>query len=160
MQNDCVYTIYVKTGTGFKAGTDSKIALTLGDGSGRSAWVPDLEQWGIMGPSHDYYERGHIDAFSGRGPCIGIPICRLNLTSDGSGHRHGWYCDSVEVTSTGPRRACSQTIFCVDRWLATDAPPYDLTAVLDGCGKMEGGGRRHEGGGAFVVRDARLSSAT
>lgn len=157
MQNDCVYAIYVKTGSRFKAGTDSKIALTLSDGLGRFTWVPDLERWGLMGPSHDYYERGNIDAFSGRGPCIGTPICRLNLTSDGSGNRHGWYCDYVEVTFTGPRRACSQTIFYVDRWLAIDAPPYDLTAVLDGCGRMES---RHGAGGPLVVREAKFSSAT
>ncbi|XVF54941.1 hypothetical protein PTKIN_Ptkin05aG0221300 [Pterospermum kingtungense] len=131
--DDCVYTLYVKTDSIIKAGTDSKISVTLGDSQGRSVWVPDLQSWGLMSPSHDYFERGNLDVFSGQGRCIASPICRLNLTSDGSGPHHGWYCDYVEVTSTGPQRACSQTVFYVDRWLAADAPPFQLTAVLDGC---------------------------
>lgn len=90
-----------------------------------------------MGPSHDYYERGNIDIFSGRGPCIGTPLCRLNLTSDGSGKHHGWYCDYIEVTSTGPHKQCSQTIFYVNQWLATDVAPFQLTAQLDGCSSWD-----------------------
>ncbi|KAM4122916.1 hypothetical protein ACB094_01G119800 [Castanea mollissima] len=132
-KEECVYTLFVKTGSVIKAGTDSKISLTLGDPSGRSVSVPNLESWGLMGTKHDYFERGNVDAFSGRGPCIGASVCRLNLTSDGSGSHSGWFCDYVEVTSSGPHKACSQSIFYVDRWLANDAPPYKLSVVLDGC---------------------------
>ncbi|OAY48122.1 PLAT domain-containing protein 3 [Manihot esculenta] len=135
--NECVYTVYVKTGSIIKGGTDSKISLALGDPQGQSVWVSDLESWGLMGPSHDYYERGNIDIFSGRGPCIGTPLCRLNLTSDGSGKHHGWYCDYIEVTSTGPHKQCSQTIFYVNQWLATDVAPFQLTAQLDGCSSWD-----------------------
>ncbi|CBI31241.3 PLAT domain-containing protein 1 [Vitis vinifera] len=131
--DNCVYALYVKTGSVPKAGTDSNISITLSDPGGKSVRVSDLESWGLMGSNHNYYERGNMDVFSGRGPCIGAPICRLNLTSDGSGEHHGWYCDYVEVTATGPHRPCGQTIFYVDQWLASDAPPYQLTAVVDGC---------------------------
>ncbi|KAL3524145.1 hypothetical protein ACH5RR_016979 [Cinchona calisaya] len=131
--NECVYTLYVQTGGIIKAGTDSNISVTVGDSKGRSVWIPNLKDWGLMGPNHDYYERGNLDIFTGRGPCISSPICRLNLTSDGSGDHHGWYCDYVEITSTGPHEPCSQSIFYVEQWLATDAPPYHLTAILDGC---------------------------
>ncbi|GAV89034.1 PLAT domain-containing protein, partial [Cephalotus follicularis] len=131
--NKCVYNLYVKTGSIMKAGTNSKISVTLGDPQGRSIWVPNLESWGLMGPSYDFYERGNVDIFSGRGPCIGAPLCRLNVTSDGSGSHHGWYCDYIEVTSSRPHRACNQAAFYVDRWLASDAPPYQLSAILDGC---------------------------
>ncbi|KAA3460442.1 lipoxygenase-like proteiny domain-containing protein 1-like [Gossypium australe] len=102
--NDCVCTLYVKTGWMMKAGTDSRISVVLGDRSG-----------------------GH-----GRGSCIGSP-CRLNLTSDGSGWHHGWYCDYIEITSTGPQQPCAQTVFYVDQWLAADIPPFQLTAFRDGC---------------------------
>ncbi|KAL7001732.1 hypothetical protein U1Q18_002880 [Sarracenia purpurea var. burkii] len=148
--NECVYTLYVRTGSGIKAGTDSKISVALGDSDGRSVWAPDLEAWGLMSRSHDYFERSNLDIFAGRGPCTGAPLCRLNLTSDGSGHHHGWFCDSVEVTSTGPQKECSQTIFYVDQWLATDAPPYQLTAVLDGCNR-EDAPPTHGNIGPFVV---------
>ncbi|CAN0902330.1 PLAT domain-containing protein 2 [Linum grandiflorum] len=134
-ENECVYTFYVETGTGFKAGTDSRISVSIGDAAGRSVWIPNLESWGLMGPTHDYFERGNVDIFSGRAPCIGAPICRLNLTSDGSGAHHGWYCDYLEVTSTGAHKQCRQTIFYVEQWLATDVSPYRLTAMLDGCRK-------------------------
>lgn len=133
VQNECVYTLYVQTGSIIKAGTDSKISATLGDAFGKSVWIQDLEQWGLMGRKHNYYESGSLDIFTGRGPCIASPICRLNLTSDGSGDHHGWFCEYVEVTSTGPHKACNKSIFYVERWLAYDAPPYQLSALLDRC---------------------------
>ncbi|KAK2975806.1 hypothetical protein RJ640_022823 [Escallonia rubra] len=156
--NECVYNIYIQTGSIIKAGTDSTISLTLGDSSGKSVWASDLEDWGLMGQKHDYFERGTLDIFTGRGPCIGSPICRLNLTSDGSGDHHGWFCDYVEVTSTGPHKFCSQTVFYVDQWLASDAPPYQLTAVLDGCSEMDNKVRK-SGHGPFVV-GKRVGSAS
>ncbi|XP_021892088.1 PLAT domain-containing protein 3-like [Carica papaya] len=137
-ENLCVYNLYIRTGSIFKAGTDSKISVTLGDAQGRSVQIPNIESWGLMGPNYDYFERGNLDIFSGRGPCIASPICRLNLTSDGSGPHHGWYCEYLEVTSTGPHKECSQTIFYVDQWLADDAPPYKLSAILDGCRDLDG----------------------
>ncbi|PIA48216.1 hypothetical protein AQUCO_01400652v1 [Aquilegia coerulea] len=135
--DDCVYTLYVKTGSIIKAGTDSKISITLGDAQGKSVSIPDLERWGLMGSNYDYYERSNQDIFTVRAPCVGGPLCRINVTSDGSGDHHGWYCDYVEVTSTGPHKGCSQTIFYVDQWLAKDAPPYQLTAILDGCSQLQ-----------------------
>ncbi|KAF5189093.1 Plat domain-containing protein [Thalictrum thalictroides] len=145
--DDCVYTLYVKTGSIIKAGTDSKISITLGDANGKSVSIPDLEQWGLMGPNYDYYERGNQDIFTVRAPCVGAPLCQINVTSDGSGAHHGWYCDYVEVTLTGPHKACSQTIFYVDQWLAKDAPPYKLTAILDGCSQLQ----QKKANGPFVV---------
>ncbi|URD78763.1 Embryo-specific protein 3, (ATS3) [Musa troglodytarum] len=138
-EDECVYTVYVRTGSVFKAGTDATIGLTLGDAAGREVAVADLVAWGgLMGPDHDYYERGALDAFSGRGPCgLATPLCRLNLTSDGAGAHHGWYCEYVEVTATGPHALCSQTLFYVRQWLATDAPPYRLYATVDGCDQPE-----------------------
>ncbi|TYG90977.1 hypothetical protein ES288_A12G226800v1 [Gossypium darwinii] len=137
--NDCVYTLYVKTGCMMKAGTDSRISVVLGDPFGRSVWIAELRSWGLMPYAHDYFERGNLDVFSGRGccsnrvgsvgSCIGSP-CRLNLTSDGSGWHHGWYCDYIE------------TVFYVDQWLATDIPPFQLTAFRDGC-YMQDEPRKH-----------------
>ncbi|KAL2550153.1 PLAT domain-containing protein [Forsythia ovata] len=133
LQYECVYTLYVQTGSVIRAGTDSKISVALGDPKGNSVWIPNLKEWGLMGRNHDYFERGDLDIFTGRGPCIESPVYRLNLTSDGSGAHHGWFCEYVEVTSTGPNMACSQSIFYVDQWLAMDALPYQLATVLDGC---------------------------
>ncbi|KAJ8772349.1 hypothetical protein K2173_027526 [Erythroxylum novogranatense] len=158
--NVCVYALYVRTGSVFKGGTDSTISATIGDSYGRSVWIPDLKLWGLMGPKHNYFERGNLDIFSGRGPCIGAPICRLNLTSDGSGSHHGWYCNYVEVTSTGPHTECSQTIFQVEQWLATDVPPYRLAAVLDGCGSWSSVPAKHvKRRRPFVVRHPIEGSA-
>lgn len=135
---ECVYTLYVRTGSIIKGGTDSKISVRLGDASGKSVRIPDLEKWGLMGPNYDYYERGNVDIFTGRGQCLNPPICRLNVTSDGSGDRHGWFLDFVETTFTGPHKQCSQTIFYVEQWLAYDAPPYELSVSLDGCKRKTG----------------------
>ncbi|KAL4385076.1 hypothetical protein GQ457_15G007470 [Hibiscus cannabinus] len=147
--NDCVYTLYVQTGWMVKAGTDAKISVTLGDSFGRSVLIPDLRSWGLMPTTHDYYERGNLDVFSVRGVCIGPP-CSLNLTSDGLGWHHGWYCDHVEVTSTGPQSTCSQSVFFIDQWLASDVPPFQLTAYRDGCYR-QGGHLKRERQGPLVV---------
>lgn len=89
---DCVYTVYVRTGSVLKAGTDSNITLTLYDGNGYGVRINNLEAWGgIMGPGYNYFERGNLDIFSGRGPCLTGPVCAMNLTSDGTGPHHGWY---------------------------------------------------------------------
>ncbi|KAE8715967.1 Splicing factor-related [Hibiscus syriacus] len=149
MQTDCVYTLYVKTGWMIKAGTDSKISVVLGDSFGRSVLISDLRSWGLMSPAHDYYERGNLDVFSVRGGCIGPP-CSLNLTSDGLGWHHSWYCDYVEVTSTGPQTACTQTVFFIDQWLAANVPPFQLTAYRDGCYR-QGAHLKHGRQGPLVV---------
>ncbi|KAH6799467.1 Lipase/lipooxygenase [Perilla frutescens var. frutescens] len=131
---DCVYSLYVRTSTIIKGGTDSIIATTFYDAQGYGIRINNIEAWGgLMGPGYDYFERGNLDIFSGRGPCLKGPVCKMNLTSDGSGSGHGWYCNYVEVTVTGVHEQCSQQDFEVEQWLATDAPPYELTAVRDLC---------------------------
>lgn len=132
--NKCVYTVYIRTSSIISGGTDSNIALQLYDKHGDEVDVPNLVKWGgLMPAGHDYFERGNLDIFSGRGPCLSTPVCAMNLTSDGTGPHAGWYCDYVEVTSTGPHIACSQQLFKVERWLALDAPPYNLTAIVNDC---------------------------
>ncbi|KAK4800899.1 hypothetical protein SAY86_021386 [Trapa natans] len=132
--NQCVYTVYVRTGSIIKGGTDSIISVRLYDVYGEVVDVTDLEAWGgLMPAGYNYFERGNLDIFSGRGPCLAAPICALNLTSDGSGPHHGWYCNYVEVTATGPHVPCSQQQFTIEQWLARDTAPYDLTAIRNYC---------------------------
>ncbi|MBA0561083.1 hypothetical protein Golob_017936, partial [Gossypium lobatum] len=90
---DCVYSVYIRTGSIIKGGTDSIISLKLEDAYGESVEITNMETWGgLMEPGHDYFERGNLDIFSGRGRCLDAPVCSMNLTSDGSGTGHGWYC--------------------------------------------------------------------
>ncbi|XP_010937482.1 PLAT domain-containing protein 3 [Elaeis guineensis] len=130
----CVYTVYIRTGSIWKGGTDSVISLVLAGSDGWGVAITDIESWGgIMEAGHNYFERGNLDIFSGRGPCLSTPPCWMNLTSDGSGSHHGWYCNYVEVTTTGPHMGCAQQLFTVEQWLATDAAPYQLYATRDSC---------------------------
>lgn len=92
-----------------------------------------------MGPGYNYFERGNLDIFSGRGPCLNGPICKMNLTSDGTGSGHGWYCNYVEVTVTGVHRECRQQHFEVEQWIATDHSPYQLTFIKNLCRKTKSG---------------------
>ncbi|GAB2278598.1 hypothetical protein Dimus_013276 [Dionaea muscipula] len=133
-EQNCVYTVYVRTGSIIKGGTDSIISVTVYDEFGGAAEISDLESWGgLMESGHNYFERGNLDMFSGRGPCIGGPVCAIALASDGSGPHHGWYCNYVEVTSTGPHIQCAQQQFTVEQWLALDAAPFELTAIRNYC---------------------------
>ncbi|PKA58062.1 hypothetical protein AXF42_Ash019288 [Apostasia shenzhenica] len=138
----CVYTLYVRTGSIWKGGTDSKINLALAGSDGNGLLITNLEEWGgLMGDGYNYFERGNLDIFSGRGPCLSSPPCWMNLTSDGSGPHHGWYCNYVEVTFTGPHLGCSQTRFTVEQWLAMDTSPYQLYATRDYCYASNSDGR-------------------
>ncbi|KAE8730575.1 Late embryoproteinsis abundant hydroxyproline-rich glycoprotein family, putative isoform 1 [Hibiscus syriacus] len=133
-EEDCVYSLYIRTGSIIKGGTDSVISLTLQDGYGEFVEISNLETWGgLMEPEHNYFERGNLDIFSGRGRCLSSPVCSMNLTSDGSGPGHGWYCNYVEVTVTDVHSPCSQQLFTVEQWLALDASPYNLTAIRNNC---------------------------
>lgn len=139
---DCVYTMYIRTGSILKAGTDSVISATLYTAEGDGIRIKDLEKWGgLMGPDYNYFERGNLDIFSGRGPCLSAPVCSLNLTSDGSGPHHGWYCNYVEVTTTGVHGSCNQALFTVEQWLALDTSPYSLTAIRNNCPSGSGSRR-------------------
>ncbi|KAF5749811.1 lipoxygenase y domain-containing protein 1 isoform X1 [Tripterygium wilfordii] len=132
--DDCVYTVYIRTGSIIKGGTDSIISLTLYDVFGETVEITDLEAWGgLMGPDYNYFERGNLDIFSGRGECLSSPICALNITSDGSSPHHGWYCNYVEVTATGVHTPCTQQQFTVEQWLALDTAPWELTAIRNYC---------------------------
>ncbi|KAL6633531.1 hypothetical protein ACP70R_026202 [Stipagrostis hirtigluma subsp. patula] len=131
---ECVYTVYIRTGSIWKAGTDSNITLELAGADGNGVGISDLPSWGgQMEPGHSYFERGNLDIFSGRGPCMRAAPCWMRLRSDGTGPHHGWYCNYVEVTVTGPHRGCAQQLFTVEQWLATDAAPYKLEAVVNNC---------------------------
>ncbi|XP_074264384.1 PLAT domain-containing protein 3-like [Silene latifolia] len=131
---NCVYTFYIKTGSIIKAGTDSKINLELWNKQGDGIRVTDVEKWGgLMGSKHDYFERGNLDLFSGRGPCLRGPVCALKVVSDGAGSYSGWYLNYIEVTTTGPYSGCAKQKFDVEQWLALDASPYELFAERDYC---------------------------
>ncbi|WVZ73637.1 hypothetical protein U9M48_021922 [Paspalum notatum var. saurae] len=131
---ECVYTVFVRTGSIWKAGTDANITLELAAEDGNGVGISDLPSWGgLMGQGHSYFERGNLDIFSGRGPCMAKPPCWMRVASDGTGAHHGWYCNYVEVTVTGPHKGCAQQLFTVEQWLATDAPPYKLEAVVENC---------------------------
>ncbi|BBN18133.1 hypothetical protein MPTK1_8g00030 [Marchantia polymorpha subsp. ruderalis] len=137
----CVYTIFVKTGWLPKAGTDSSISTQFFDSKGNSYKVDSLTEWGgnLLDADHDYFERNNVDVFSGLGECLNGPICGLNLTSDGTGDHHGWYCDYVEVTSSGVGKSCNNHHFTIEQWLATDAYPYSLTSTKDECAEVTSG---------------------
>lgn len=109
-----------------------------------------------MGVGYNYFERGNLDIFSGKGPCLTGPVCEMNVTSDGTGSHHGWYCNYVEVTTTGAHIPCAQQTFTVEQWLATDTSPYELTAVRNYCGSDDVSGDRRRG----VVRETGYSSSS
>jgi hypothetical protein len=130
-----VYTFYIRTGSIWRGGTDSTISLELYDASYSSIYISNLTLWGgnVMGQDHDFFDRGALDILTGLGDCLEKPICGLNLISDGLGDGHGWYVNYVEVTFTGAHLNCSQHLFTVERWLATDTWPFTLTYDADEC---------------------------
>ncbi|XP_073105471.1 PLAT domain-containing protein 3 [Elaeis guineensis] len=153
--NQCVYTVYIRTGSIWKGGTGSVISLALAGTNSSGFAITDIKSWGgIMEVGHHYFERGNLDIFSGRGPCLETPPCWMNLTSDGTGSHHGWYCNYVEVTTTGPHMGCAQQLFTVEQWLADDTPPYQLYAARDYCSHAEEKAKIRDRTGRHVMHEA------
>ncbi|EAZ30947.1 hypothetical protein OsJ_15026 [Oryza sativa Japonica Group] len=72
--NQCVYTLYVETGSIWKAGTDAAIGVELYTAAGNGILIRNLQAWGgLMAAGHDYFDRSNVDIFSGRGACLGAP---------------------------------------------------------------------------------------
>ncbi|XP_028790922.1 PLAT domain-containing protein 3-like [Neltuma alba] len=126
----CTYIVRVKTGDRFSAGTDSTISLKLKSYSGESFTVNNLEEWGLMGPGHEYFERGNIDVFSGRNACL--RVCAITVSSNGEGFKPGWYLDYVELTIVGSGKP-AKISFPTNQWLALDEWPNHLYADVDLC---------------------------
>ncbi|CAM6087364.1 unnamed protein product [Calypogeia fissa] len=135
LDEDCTYVVYVRTGTIWKAGTDSVISVNFTDVDGNSLFINSLTEWGgyLQEEDRDYFEGGNLDIFAGLGDCLVTALCGMNLISDGSGDYHGWYVNYVEVTMTGAHITPLQHEFEVERWLATDTYPWSLTFESDVC---------------------------
>ncbi|KAI3872651.1 hypothetical protein MKX03_010920 [Papaver bracteatum] len=129
--DDCVYTVYTKTGTQLGAGTDSGVSLALYDSYGDYVVIQNLKKWGgIMGQKHNYFENGDLDIFSNFGGCLKGPVCKMTLTSDGKGLGSDWYVEYVQVTTTGPQIHCAQKVFTIEQWLTS---PHKLTVTKNLC---------------------------
>lgn len=86
-----------------------------------------------MGRGHDYYENGNLDIFSGTARCLPSPVCFLNLNSDGTGGKPGWYVEYVEVKTTRAGAETKRQYFDVEQWLAVDEPPHELSVERNNC---------------------------
>ncbi|KAI9105060.1 hypothetical protein K1719_022776 [Acacia pycnantha] len=131
---ECQYVVRVKTGDRRSAGTDSMISLKLMGSNGNSFAVNNLEGWGIMGPGHEYFERGNLDVFNGKATCVNV--CAITVISNGAGYKPGWYLDYVEITVSG---GVSKNLkFPVNQWLALDEKPHHLYADVNLCPRFGG----------------------
>ncbi|KAF3571134.1 hypothetical protein F2Q69_00062787 [Brassica cretica] len=139
----CTYTINAQTGTRADSGTDAVIGIVLADQSEEYIEIKDLVNWGGKMPeghdhgsatgTHDYFENGNLDIFSGTERCLPGPVCFMRLNSDNSGYKPGWYVVYVDVTTSKPGSVSKQQRFTVEQWLAVDEPPNQLYAERSNC---------------------------
>lgn len=139
MQRQCVYSLFVRTGDRAQAGTDAKINITLADTRGESFVIHNLEKWGLMNIGHKYLESGNTDFFSVKGKCLTPPVCKMILSSDGSGYSPSWFVDYIKVTQTETHVTCAESIFSIQKWLGTDLhhgvshAPFEMVVTLVEC---------------------------
>nr|ABB47328.1 transposon protein, putative, CACTA, En/Spm sub-class [Oryza sativa Japonica Group] len=88
----CTFEILVKTDGRWYAGTNARVSLQVRAASGPTLTITNLESWGQMAASHDYFEKGNLDRFRGTGDCMPSEPCNMVLTSDGSGNMPGCLC--------------------------------------------------------------------
>lgn len=126
----------MSTGSEPYSGTESKISLTLYDRTEKKFEIESLASIGLMGPSHKYFQDGALDIFSGKGECLTGPICGMNLTSDGSGPGHKWFCNYIDVTMAAPHGACTQKSYRVELWFQKDPNPELLQVIASSCSSL------------------------
>ncbi|TVU14766.1 hypothetical protein EJB05_38259, partial [Eragrostis curvula] len=67
--------------------------------------------------------------------CLSGGPCKMLLTSDGQGHKPGWYVSYVQVTQLGQGSVTSRAHrWRVEQWLAVDEAPRQLSALRNDCG--------------------------
>lgn len=140
MQRECVYSLFVRTGDRPNSGTDSKINVTLADIHGESFVIHNLEKWGLMKIGHQYFENGNTDFFSVKGKCLTPPVCKMVLSSDGSGVSPSWFISYIKVTQTETHVKCVDSTFVIEKWLGSELhangvghAPFVMTVVLEDC---------------------------
>ncbi|KAG6399740.1 hypothetical protein SASPL_141221 [Salvia splendens] len=67
-----------------------------------------------MGSSYNYFGHEEVDLFAGKCPCLHGPVCSIIIVLDGF---NSWYCQSIEITTVGYGKPCSQKKFEVKKWL-------------------------------------------
>ncbi|KAG2566085.1 PLAT domain-containing protein 2-like [Panicum virgatum] len=130
--DECYYVVKIQTGWQKKAGTDSRITFTMGDG-GREITTNDLAKYcGTGGRFHNYFERGSLDEFRCPSLCLRHEPCLLYLESDMRGLGAGWYVEYVEAYMYPNRAATEYTYyhkFVVKDWL--DSYPYNRWVLVN-----------------------------
>lgn len=111
---ECIYNLYVQTGSSPSAGTQSNISIFLGDDWNEEFPITKLKDWGLASSTFNYFRQGEVDLFAGKGPCLQGPVCRLIIVLSGFDN---WFCDYIEVTVVGFERMCSKKYFTVKKWL-------------------------------------------
>ncbi|KAG2259187.1 hypothetical protein Bca52824_078481 [Brassica carinata] len=116
-EENCHYTISVKTGSRHDSGTDAVIGIVLADKSGKYNEIKNLVSWGgNMEPGRDYFENDYLDIFTGTEQCLPTPICFMTLNSDGSA--------TSPTSKTGAPSKYQH--FTVEQWLANSEPPFRI----------------------------------
>ncbi|KAL0853770.1 hypothetical protein Bca101_058922 [Brassica carinata] len=86
-----------------------------------------------MEPGRYYFEHDYLGIFTWTERCLLNPICLMNLSSDGTGNKPGWYAAYVDVMTTKTGSVSKHQHFTVDQWLAVSEPPYQLSAQRNNC---------------------------
>jgi hypothetical protein len=127
----CTYDILVKTGDRKNAGTDARISLTVSGANGPALSIRSLKPWGGK-IGRNYFERGNLDRFRGKGPCLSGPPCKMQLSSSGTGNKPGWFVSFVQVTQLGSLSSRTRR-WDIEQWLAVTAPPRQLSVSRNNC---------------------------
>ncbi|EFJ26041.1 hypothetical protein SELMODRAFT_98610, partial [Selaginella moellendorffii] len=93
----CDYTITIKTGCVYLAGTDANVEIILFSLSGVVIRYNNLDN-----KNHDDFEYCNMDVFHLIGSCLSEydKICKIIISHDNSGAYAGWYIDWVDVSSS------------------------------------------------------------
>ncbi|CAM4391773.1 hypothetical protein BAMA_15480 [Bacillus manliponensis] len=99
-QSNKSYNIVVKTGTETDAGTDANVTITIYGKNGSTGPI-------ALGNGQDNFENGDEDIFNVIAKDVG-EVTSIRLYQDGSGHKPGWYVESVKINGKS---------FGVNSWL-------------------------------------------
>lgn len=124
--------IEVTTGDRANAGTDDRISMKLSGRTGPTGTIASLKAFS-QDPGRDLFERGNTDRFKVTLPRLIDPICKILVTSSGTGNKPNWYLEKVVVRGPG-----GVTTVKIEQWLSVTEPPRQLTAIRNWCREPPG----------------------
>ncbi|CAO2189630.1 unnamed protein product [Urochloa humidicola] len=133
--NQCQYTMKIKTAVSWGAGTGSRLLIRF----------YNYKDSAIAERVHQDLYTGTLNTFKFKDECRDR-LCFLRINSDGSGYDPDWKCEWISITIEGEGRKTFTHKFNVDKWIGPKTKTY---LDIDDCASVPA--QENQGLSSFTI---------